>query len=149
LLPRRSLFLLFAALVVPAIGVAAPRRKRPKLKLEKIARGKYLEHEAAQAFRAMAEVARAEGIDLAVRSAHRSYSEQLALYRRYLGGKAPKAARPGTSRHEQGLAVDLRLTRGSPAHEWLRRNAGRFGFVQTVRSEPWHWEFARRKTFEV
>lgn len=150
MLPRRSLFHAFVAtLLAPAIGLAKPRKKRPTPKLERIAWGKYLDVEAAAAFLKMSEAAKAEGITLRVRSAHRTYAQQLALYRRYLRGKGAKAARPGTSRHERGLAVDLRLTRRSPAFEWMSENAGRFGFVRTVRSEPWHWEFVRRKTPQV
>jgi len=56
----------------------------------------------------------------------------------------PPTARPGRSLHERGLALDLRLaddtrlTRNSPAFQWLSQNAGRFGFYN-LPSEPWHW----------
>jgi len=52
-------------------------------------------------------------------------------------------ARPGSSMHEQGLAIDFSsggglLTRSSPAFAWLSANASRFGFFN-LPSEPWHW----------
>jgi D-alanyl-D-alanine carboxypeptidase len=45
--------------------------------------------------------------------------------------------------HERGLAIDFTeggrtLTRGSAGFQWLRANAGRFGFIN-LQSEPWHW----------
>jgi len=57
---------------------------------------------------------------------------------------SPPTARPGASKHEQGLAIDFSWngsiigSRSSPAFQWLAANAGRFGFVN-LPSEPWHW----------
>lgn len=55
----------------------------------------------------------------------------------------PPTARPGSSNHERGLAVDFTsngvvLTRGSRAFSWMSANAGRYGFYN-LPSEPWHW----------
>jgi LAS superfamily LD-carboxypeptidase LdcB len=55
----------------------------------------------------------------------------------------PPTARPGTSNHERGLAIDFTsngsiLTRGSAAFGWLSANAARYGFYN-LPSEPWHW----------
>ena len=59
----------------------------------------------------------------------------------------PPTARPGNSRHESGLAVDLKcdgifLPRTNPTSNpcfvWLRTNAERYGFYNLA-SEPWHW----------
>lgn len=60
-------------------------------------------------------------------------------------------ARPGTSEHEKGLAVDFTWQgqticyprssaqcSGNAAFDWLRANAGRFGF-RNLPSEAWHW----------
>lgn len=53
-------------------------------------------------------------------------------------------ARPGSSMHEQGLAIDFTSngqtiqSRSSAAFQWLDANAGRYGF-QNLPSEPWHW----------
>jgi peptidoglycan hydrolase CwlO-like protein len=57
---------------------------------------------------------------------------------------SPQTARPGTSMHEQGLAVDfsyngsLITSRSSPGFRWLAANAGRFG-LSNLPEEPWHW----------
>jgi hypothetical protein len=50
--------------------------------------------------------ARSHGWGGSVTSGFRSYAEQAALYARYLAG-GPLAARPGTSSHEFGQAVDV------------------------------------------
>lgn len=43
-----------------------------------------------------------------ITSARRSRAEQERLYRRFLAGQSKyPVARPGTSRHEQGRAIDL------------------------------------------
>lgn len=65
-------------------------------------------------------------------------------------------ARPGSSEHEKGLAVDftwqgrticypLRSSActGNAAFDWLERNAGRFGF-RNLPSEAWHWSTTGR-----
>lgn len=56
----------------------------------------------------------------------------------------PPTARPGRSKHEQGLAVDFTYNGGSmtshsnPGFKWLAANAASYGFVN-LPSEPWHW----------
>ena len=58
---------------------------------------------------------------------------------------SPPTARPGTSLHEQGLAIDFTCNGGavipshsSPCFIWLDGNAGAYGF-SNLPSEPWHW----------
>jgi LAS superfamily LD-carboxypeptidase LdcB len=57
---------------------------------------------------------------------------------------SPPTAKPGSSMHEQGLAIDftnngsLIQSRSNPAFTWLAANAERFGF-HNLPSEPWHW----------
>ncbi len=59
-------------------------------------------------------------------------------------GCSVPTARPGSSMHEQGLAIDFTSggqtiqSRSSVAFRWLDANAGRYGF-QNLPSEPWHW----------
>lgn len=70
-------------------------------------------------------------------------SSNYAIYQMPASSCRPPTARPGTSMHEQGLAIDFTqggrtLTRGSSGFQWMRANAGRFGF-QNLPSEPWHW----------
>ena len=67
-----------------------------------------------------------------------------ALYSMPASQCSPPTARPGSSMHEQGLAVDFTYngsiisSRGSEAFSWLAANAARFGFFN-LPSEPWHW----------
>lgn len=65
-----------------------------------------------------------------VTSGFRTYQEQSALYQRYLAG-GPLAARPGTSSHEKGQAVDVtdygtfgRIMRGLPRGLGLQNKLG-------------------------
>lgn len=57
---------------------------------------------------------------------------------------APPTARPGFSKHEQGLAIDFTwggamiATVDNPGFVWLRNNAPKYGFVN-LEGEPWHW----------
>lgn len=59
----------------------------------------------------------------------------------------PPTARPGTSRHEAGLAVDFTCNgetmtesggKKSPCFIWLSENAKKHGFYN-LKSETWHW----------
>ncbi len=53
---------------------------------------------------------------------------------------SPPTARPGSSQHEFGLAIDFDdcSTRSTDCYQWLAENAERFGFYN-LPSEPWHW----------
>ncbi len=66
-----------------------------------------------------------------------------AIYEMPASSCSPPTARPGTSMHERGLAIDFTqggstLTRGSSAFAWLKANASSYGFFN-LPSEPWHW----------
>jgi peptidoglycan hydrolase CwlO-like protein len=70
-------------------------------------------------------------------------SSDYDIYNKPASQCSPPTARPGSSMHEQGLAVDFTnggsiLTRGSAGYRWLKSNASRFGFYN-LPSEPWHW----------
>ena len=63
-------------------------------------------------------------------------------------------ARPGTSAHQSGRAIDCHLgdpieseyadgMRTHPTYRWLVTHAARFGFF-TYDLEPWHWEYNPR-----
>ncbi|GAB3624102.1 hypothetical protein GCM10027418_21860 [Mariniluteicoccus endophyticus] len=56
-----------------------------------------------------------------------------------------QAARPGTSNHGWGLAIDIANVggHGTAKYRWLNSNAGRFGFDDNVSHEAWHWEYER------
>lgn len=76
---------------------------------------------------------------LSLSSGARSSAEQKRLYDRWVRrvpGQAP-AAKPGTSNHEFGLAVDIGP---SSQYGWLAANAPKVGLVKPMDYEPWHWE---------
>lgn len=85
------------------------------------------------------------GRPMCVADSYRPYHEQVSLFRE----KAPgMAARPGTSQHGLGVAVDLcggvnQL--GTVEHEWMLANAPGHGWRNPAWArngfEPWHWEF--------
>jgi D-alanyl-D-alanine carboxypeptidase len=96
---------------------------------------------AAQAWKSAVAAARADGVDLRVTDSYRTYDQQVELaQRKGLYEDGGLAATPGTSNHGWGLAVDVDVT--DPATQnWITTNGYRFGFVEAVPREPWHWEF--------
>lgn len=105
--------------------------------------------------RSLIAAASADGISLSG-GGYRDRSNQIALRRAHCGSSdyavfqasasscRPPTARPGSSMHERGLAVDftssgsLITSRNSAAFQWMRANAGGFG-LRNLPSEPWHW----------
>jgi LAS superfamily LD-carboxypeptidase LdcB len=56
---------------------------------------------------------------------------------------SPPTARPGTSMHEQGLAIDFTvggttIGYGSAAYDWLQAHAADYGLFNLA-GEPWHY----------
>lgn len=111
--------------------------------------GHALRPDAAAAFNAMNAAREAEGLGpLCVGDSYRSYSAQVQVF----ASKPHLAAVPGSSNHGWGVAVDFSCgvqTFGSPEHQWMQANAGRFGWFHPdwaqaggSRPEAWHWEFA-------
>ncbi len=87
------------------------------------------------------------GHDVCLTDSYRSVAAQESLAAR----KPGLAARPGTSEHGMGLAVDfcggVEAYR-STAYDWMRANAPAFGWQNpdwaippSSREEPWHWEY--------
>jgi D-alanyl-D-alanine carboxypeptidase len=119
-----------------------------------------LHRQAADAWAALVEAARADGIGyplLLPVSGYRSVEEQDWLWRGALEkyGDPEEAcnwvARPGTSAHQTGRAIDCHLgypieseyvddLRSTAAWHWLMAHAERFGFYP-YDTEPWHWEY--------
>src|ERR1044072_1439920 len=100
-------------------------------------------------FLAMADAARADGVALEVNSGFRDFAAQKALFDGHARDPvnfAP-ANRPGNSNHQNGIAFDINVNRStsSPAYVWLAKNATRFGFLRTVPTEAWHWEYLPAK----
>ena len=67
-----------------------------------------------------------------------------AIYQMPASQCRPPTARPGTSMHERGLAIDFTYngriigSRSGPAWTWLKANAASYG-LYNLPSEPWHW----------
>ena len=95
---------------------------------------------AAEAFKALKSAAAADGVKIGITDSYRSHDAQVDLAKRKgLYSQGGLAATPGTSNHGWGMSVDLDLD--ATAQRWMRQNAGRFGFVEDVPREPWHWTF--------
>jgi len=84
-----------------------------------------------------------EGVDVVVTSGWRSRGYQSRLFDEAVaehGSEAAAAAwvaRPGTSVHEAGQAVDV-----GPwaAIDWLAQHGAAYGLCQVYANEPWHFE---------
>jgi LAS superfamily LD-carboxypeptidase LdcB len=112
----------------------------PSSKLTSVGDGEKLVGPVARQFTRMDAAARAAGLDLHVNSGYRTYAEQAQLYQNYRNGTGNLAAAPGHSTHGLGLSADINVT-NPKVLAWLRDNAGRYGFVNDVPSEPWHWTY--------
>lgn len=72
-------------------------------------------------------------------------SSHYAIYQMSASSCRPPTAKPGTSQHEIGLAIDFSncSSRSTACYRWLAANAARFGFYN-LPSEPWHWSTTGR-----
>ena len=95
---------------------------------------------AAEALENLRAAAKRDGVKIGITDSYRPYAEQVDLARRKgLYSQGGLAAKPGTSDHGWGIAVDLDLN--AKALAWMRDNAGKFGFDEDTPREPWHWGF--------
>lgn len=97
--------------------------------------GHLIHQSIAKGFDRMVADAKKAGVTLSINSAYRSYQEQVVLWNRY-GQDPNRVARPGTSNHESGKAIDFHNTPGAWA--WLKANAHRYG-LRNYPPEPWHY----------
>lgn len=100
-------------------------------------------------YMALVAAAASNDVSIAINSGFRSYPEQKFLHDgfvKHLPG-FNLAAAPGNSKHQNGVAFDIRVAGGDgdPVYEWLKANGPAHGFVRTVNKEPWHWEFDKAK----
>jgi len=133
--------------------------------------GKYFDSRAIGHLEDMCEAAAADGVALWVISAHRTYDYQqmlfdaeLAEYKSYnpgasendaINGAASVVARPGTSEHNLGLAVDFNSVEqtfeNTAQYKWLRKHSAEYGFIMRYAAdkqditgviyEPWHYRY--------
>jgi D-alanyl-D-alanine carboxypeptidase len=116
----------------------------------------------------MVNAATADGIDLSIRSAYRSYATQQSTYNYWLsvnggnvGATDQVSARPGHSQHQLGTAIDFSSKEindglsgtfaSTQASKWLADNAWKYGFVigypagyESITGymyESWHYRY--------
>ena len=96
-----------------------------------------------EALRSAAKQAAGHGVEIYVNSGWRSKEYQTQLFTQAVakyGSEAHAArwvARPGTSVHEAGGAVDVGP---EDAAAWLSLHGAKYGLCQTYTNEPWHYE---------
>ena len=121
------------------------------------------------ALREMFEDMRADGVYPVVASGYRTAEEQRRIMEERVaeyqaqGYSQEEAraeaevwvARPGTSEHQSGLAVDINAdgihSAGYEVYDWLSENSCRYGFIQRypagkteitgIGNEPWHYRY--------
>ena len=125
--------------------------------------------DAATALEEMFAAAKEEGVGLSTVSGYRSYSKQSSIYSRKKATQGQEAAdrvsaRPGTSEHQLGLAMDIAKKGSSQLNtgfgktaegQWVNANAYRFGFIVRYMEdyeeitgymyEPWHVRYVGKE----
>ena len=126
----------------------------------------YMREPAARALENMFRDAQSEGLNLIGVSGYRSYERQKDIYEQNLAVKGEAltslySARPGTSEHQTGLAMDISApsirsalttdVENTPEGKWLRENAPAYGFILRYPAgkenitgyayEPWHFRY--------
>lgn len=148
-----------------------PSGYRPKIK---ICRGKEIAEVAFDDLDRMIEDAKKDGIKLWISSGYRSTELQAKLFNRQVEREKSKAvisqeeaerraatvvARPGTSEHNTGLAVDFNGVEDNfyttKEYEWLIKNAHKYGFIERYQKkwkertgviyEPWHFRYVGKE----
>ena len=131
-----------------------------------------LRREAAGHLRRLVKAAAADGEELVVASAYRSYAHQQTSYARltsiYGTHAGEMSARPGHSQHQLGTAVDFTNAAAgyeiwdyfgdTSAYWWLREHAREHGFVLAYprgkeaetgyQWEPWHYRYVGARNVE-
>lgn len=130
------------------------------------------------ALQAMMDAARAEGLQPLICSSYRAWDKQAQLFdaktQFYLDQGYARAeaeyqaatwvARPGTSEHQTGLAVDIvdtnyqlldQAQENTPVQQWLMAHCAEYGFILRyptdksgltgVNYEPWHYRYVGQK----
>ncbi|MGM9567112.1 MAG: D-alanyl-D-alanine carboxypeptidase family protein [Clostridia bacterium] len=139
--------------------------------------GEFVDSRIYPSLQRMFDDARSAGVYPVVASGYRSREQQARLLEEktaaYLGEGRGKedarrlaltyCARPGTSEHELGLAVDInadpQYSSGGEVYDWLARNARRYGFIRRypenkkawtgIADEPWHYRYVGKEAAEI
>ena len=126
-----------------------------------------LRPEAYEALKKLAEAALKDGVKLTVSSTYRSYEYQKNLFDYWvsvdgLEEAERESARPGTSQHQLGLALDFAPVDDAfdktPAGKWVYENASKYGWslsfpqgyehVSGYRWECWHFRYIGKTAVE-
>jgi len=95
---------------------------------------------AARSFEAMRAAAAADGVTIGITDSYRSYDAQVDVAaRKGLYSQGGLAAKPGTSMHGWGVALDLKLDSAGLA--WMRQHGKEYAFVESTPRESWHWQY--------
>jgi hypothetical protein len=114
-----------------------------------------LNSKAAKDFNDMVKAAKSENVEILVSQGYRPLGSkekgcsegftQWCAWIKYKSGKGNLAAKPGTSNHGKGSAIDVKnCKKGTPLHNWLVKNASKFNF-RPLASEAWHWDHSSSK----
>ncbi len=97
-----------------------------------------------------------DNITLVINSGLRTWDEQYALRKQNVIDKTkainsyylctannglfnPRTAMPGYSNHQNGDAIDFNVP--PDVYKWMVHNAIQYGWIRTVESERWHWQY--------
>ena len=138
-------------------------------KVEATGMSQSMRDDAATALEEMFAAAKEEGVTLSTVSGYRSYSKQSTIYARKKASQGEEeadrvSARPGTSEHQLGLAMDIAKKNSSQLNtafaeteegQWVAGNAHRFGFIVRYLKEyedvtgymyePWHVRYVGKE----
>ncbi len=136
----------------------------------KLCHGKEMEINACEKLNDLIDAAKADGIDIWISSGYRSIELQTKLFNKQVEREKSKAvisqqeaearaatvvARPKTSEHNTGLAVDFNGVRDdfykTKEYKWLINHAHEYGFIERYKKEckdltgviyePWHFRY--------
>ncbi|MBM7551124.1 M15 family metallopeptidase [Thalassobacillus pellis] len=134
---------------------------------------KQMRKEAAKALEELFQGARQAGLELVGASGYRSYERQKSIYQNNVKTRGQEwanqfSAKPGTSEHQTGLAMDVTSAQmafkleqsfsQTAEGEWLAKHAYEYGFVIRYPKgksditgysyEPWHLRYVGKETAE-
>ena len=120
------------------------------------AKVKLLRLEMQQKVYAMYKYAKSKGWTMSITSGYRSTQTQKSLYDKWISGNydVPVVAKPGTSRHEFGCAVDIRVSDNGKSSKEIMAEMGRYGESIGLRwggnwkknKEIWHFDIDPKAT---
>lgn len=143
---------------IPNSLVDSKSRYKDKILVDKTAK---------EFFNKMKNNAKRYGYDIDIMSAYRDYDYQEKLYNKLVEEKGfsyaiTRIAKPGTSEHQTGLAIDFCIYRDGkcyieyelenyPETKWIHQNAHKYGFILRYPEgkeditkysyEPWHLRY--------